>query len=73
MAKTIKMTIPKTCMICRKNFMVEIEPEAYRRWMQGEHIQDVAPELTIDERELLISGICGKCFDDLFNEEEENE
>lgn len=65
----MRIVIP--CMICRKQYAVEMKDEAHRRWMSGEHIQDVAPELTDSEREILISGVCGKCFDEMFAEEEE--
>lgn len=65
-----KKIIKQTCFMCNKTYEVEMDANAYRRWMNGEHIQDVAPELTIDERELLISGVCGKCFDNLFPPEE---
>jgi hypothetical protein len=49
-------------------------PEAdYERWQNGEHIQNVAPYLSADDRELLISGMCGKCFDEIFAGEDEDE
>lgn len=32
--------------------------------------QDVLPDLSADAREMLISGMCGKCFDKLFEDEE---
>lgn len=37
-----KLGLPKTCLICRNTTIVEMEPEAYKRWMKGEYIQDVA-------------------------------
>ena len=66
-----KMRIERKCICCNANRVVEMDSEAYTRWMQGEHIQDVAPELSEDDRELLISGVCGPCFDEMFAEEEE--
>lgn len=65
------MKIQKQCMVCKENHIIEMTDKAYGLWRQGEHIQDIAPDLTIDERELLISGVCGKCFDEMFAEEEE--
>jgi hypothetical protein len=38
----------------------------YLAWCEGKLIQKAMPELTKDERELLISGTCGPCFDRLF-------
>ena len=34
----------------------------------GKLIQNFFPKLTPGEREILISGICGKCFDKMFPE-----
>ena len=36
----------------------------------GALIQDAFPYLSTDDRELLMSGICKPCFDDMANEEE---
>ena len=38
----------------------------YEAWENGKLIQDVMPYLSADEREVLISGICGPCFDKMF-------
>ena len=38
---------------------------------EGRMRQDALPELSCDERELLISGTCGACFDKLFPSEDE--
>ena len=40
-----------------------------KRWEDGELIQDAMPYLSAGERELLISGVCGKCFDKMFEED----
>jgi len=39
-------------------------------WKRGELIQNVFPE--IEDREIMISGICGECFDKLFADENES-
>lgn len=67
------MTVNKTCMVCNKTHAIEIDQDAFVRWMQGELIQNVAPELSDDDRELLISGVCGPCFDEVFGEDEEDD
>jgi hypothetical protein len=38
-------------------------------WKEGMLIQDAMPELSADERQLLISGTCGKCWDKMFQED----
>ena len=54
---------------------MSVNPENVKSWRNGEYIQDCMPYLAMDERELLMSGICGECFDGMFLEdgEEKNE
>lgn len=35
---------------------IDISPEQWKRWMDGEMIQNVCPHLSSDDREFLISG-----------------
>lgn len=70
MASAVKLKLQRQCKICRKVKTVEMSEEAFEMWTFGAHIQDAAPELSADDRELLISGICGPCFDEMFGEEE---
>lgn len=35
---------------------IDISPEQWKRWKDGELIQDVCPHLSADDREFLISG-----------------
>lgn len=73
-----------TCAYCQAEFTFRLEEDSYQRWMGGEHIQDVWPEMTRDERELLISWrgslpgsplaaiasiSCGPCFDRQWGDE----
>lgn len=60
----------KTCSVCGVTHEIEVRAEDFRRWKRTDNIQDVFPYLSADDRELLISGICGSCFDDMFGEEE---
>lgn len=50
---------------------INITPEQYRSWYEGKLLQDVAPHLTADEREFIISGCTPQEWDDLFGESEE--
>ena len=57
------------CRVCRKEHHILVPKAGYTMWAKGlKHIQDAMPSLTDDERELLVSGICGHCFDKLFQE-----
>lgn len=67
------MRIEQRCFCCNTKKVIEMDDVAYTRWINGEHIQDVAPEMSVDDRELLISGVCGNCFDNMFADEEEDE
>lgn len=58
--------IKKSCDNCDSETQLLIESEDYKSWKKGRLIQDAMPYLTIEQRELLISGICGTCFDDMF-------
>ncbi|NLD21637.1 MAG: hypothetical protein GX664_04025 [Bacteroidales bacterium] len=63
------MLYTTNCIICGKQYSFEVSDEGYKRWLEGEHIQYALPTLTPDQREIMISGICGKCFDKMFEGE----
>jgi hypothetical protein len=52
--------------------VVEVTEEAYQRWLAGAYIQDVFPDLSLDDRERFISGYCTPCWDQLFPFPEED-
>lgn len=57
------------CRKCKKDVPVNCTDEQYIKWKTGQGlIQNVMPNVPANERELLISGICGPCFDILFKE-----
>lgn len=58
---------PHDCVVCgRIHEPVVLDAEKYYRWKGGERIQDVFTEMTEDQREILISGTCPECWDELF-------
>lgn len=69
------LSVEVTCCICQKSFVILVPAIPYMLWryMNIGCIQDVMPELSADERELLISKTCGKCFDNLFGGVDEDE
>lgn len=74
MRKTAPFTV--ACNVCYELKTVTVTAEGWRAWRrEGKFIQDAMPELTPAERELLLSGTCGDCFDAMFpvDDEEENE
>lgn len=48
----------------------EIEEGFKRLYEEGLHVQSAFPTLSSGVREMFISGICNRCFEDLFTEEE---
>ena len=54
------------CRSCRYESRFMLEPAAVDAWKKGALIQSMFPHLNRAERELMISGTCGPCFDRLF-------
>ena len=62
-------TLQAQCVSCKDTHVLMVNNHDLKRWEGGELIQNAMPYLTPDERELLISGVCGKCFDKMFEED----
>ena len=68
------------CRECNRRYTLMVNLEDYKDWQWGEPrvntelakktIQRVMPYLTADERELMISGVCGECYDKLWEVEQ---
>lgn len=63
------------CHICGINHEIAVEYEDFKRWDWGDGglVKDIFPYLSADKRELLISSTCGKCFDSLFGDNDEED
>ncbi|GAA0935955.1 MULTISPECIES: hypothetical protein [Actinocorallia] len=68
-SRTIK--VAKTCPECEAVHHVTVPKDGYERWRKGEYIQHVMPELSADDRETLMTGICPPCWDRLFPADED--
>lgn len=68
-----KTTISKVCLTCNVEHRIDIYLDDLMRFHNGTHAQDAFPYLTEDQRELLISEICGTCFEAMFAEDDEDE
>ncbi len=65
------MTVRVKCWKCGKLIDTGVSEEQYSEWRKsGKLIQDAMPDISSATRELLISGTCDDCFDNLFLEEE---
>lgn len=65
--------ITATCRLCNSEHTMLVNMEDVYDWRDGKFVQDAFPYLTADEREILISGTCGKCFDSIFGDSEDND
>lgn len=63
----------KSCAVCGDYEMWSLDRELVNRWQGGENIQLVFPDMSAEDRELLISGIHPVCWDQLFPKESEDE
>lgn len=59
------------CISCKQDQSVKVKEKDLKEYSNGAHAQHAFPYLSADERELLISGICGSCFDKMFEDEDE--
>ena len=64
----MRTNVVMTCTFCRKFHLVEVDLEQLEAWQNGELIQNAMPDLTLTEREQLISGLCPKCQAEIFGE-----
>lgn len=71
--KTImeKISIFTTCPQCGCDNKVRVFKDDLVKWENGALAQDAFPYLSADEREMLISGICPKCWAEMFSDEED--
>lgn len=65
--------VKKACPLCRKQQSVFVKKEQLEKWENGMLIQTAFPELSVSQRELLQTGTCDTCWDNMFKESFENE
>jgi hypothetical protein len=63
------LTCVGTCPISGKGWELVVEAEQYSKWQDGDLIQNAFPELSADDRELLITGITAEAWDETFSDE----
>jgi hypothetical protein len=70
--KNPKLTAVNTlpCIHCHKGGVLYVETTALYQWQNGMTIQDAFPNMSDDDREMLVSGIHPKCWDEMFKEKE---
>ena len=62
------MTVHGICEVTGKFYSVKVTPAAYHRWKYGgQLLQDAFPELSVPEREFILSGTTPAEWDKMFN------
>lgn len=65
------ITVTKTCVLCGNDAKVTgLNPDDVARYIGGAFVQEVFPQLSASDREILISGSHESCFDDAFGGDE---
>lgn len=69
-----KAAVVVECVSCKKIYNIECDEEKFASWYNGNgNIQNVFPFMSKDDREMLISGTCPKCWDEMVAWAEEQE
>ena len=58
--------ITKVCPECGKKTTITVDIDAYARWRNGELIQRAFPDMSADDRETLMTGLCIDCQKQIF-------
>jgi hypothetical protein len=61
------------CPRCVDFFSITVPHDDYLKWQAGTLIQEAFPYMSIDDRELLISGVCGECWKTMYPVEGDDE
>lgn len=62
-----------TCHTCGEMRSLVVPRAGYNEWKGGTLIQKALPQMSVGDRELMISGTCSDCFDRMFEEDEDEE
>ena len=63
----------KPCTVCGEYEVWSLDRQAVTKWQEGEMIQNAFPDMSMADREILISGTHPACWDKLFPGEDEDE
>ena len=63
------ITLKVECVICKKIHELKVTEESVKEYLSPNRrfVQDIFPYLSVEERELLISKVCPKCWNKMFS------
>lgn len=65
-----KVRIEGPCYYCEKQVTVIADSAGWYKFAAGKYTQDCLPTLSAADREFLISGICGECWNKMLSPED---
>ena len=63
----------KPCIICKETAYITVPADGYTQWHSGALIQDAFPAMSVNDREMLMSGIHPKCWEILYPKDSEED
>lgn len=63
------MQIVRQCPVCGVVQTLQVKEKDFLRWKSGARIQEAFPELSADEREILLSGVCPDCWERMYGDD----
>ncbi|WP_339271486.1 hypothetical protein NYE54_08320 [Paenibacillus sp. FSL K6-1330] len=67
--ETEELRIP--CIVCSMTQVLTVSEDDLQKYKDGAHAQHAFPYLSAGDRELIISGVCGSCFDEMFEDDDD--
>lgn len=61
--------ISTKCPSCEREYLVYVDEKEYATWKGGALIQDAMPDLSMNDRELLMTGTCNACWHEMWKEQ----
>ncbi len=62
------MKLVLKCRRCGISYVLNVTRSEMLAWARGDLVQKAFPKLSAGERELIVSQICGKCYDKIWKE-----
>lgn len=59
------------CFACGETSEMRVRTKDFENYARGMLVQDAFPTMSIENREIIVSGMCKECQEKYFNEEED--
>lgn len=61
--------VNRICPFCGEKMALWVKEDELAAWERGVPVQKAFPDLSAEEREFIISGICENCWEKMFGDE----